>query len=537
VSGFWRRGGRAAIVALAALAGAAASGAAQSNRLPAPAEIPAPIGRSLQPIPLPAVDDLEAAVASQIREESQRVITGATGSRLGARELADAYGALGQVLHVYEFFEPAELSYANAIRLAPGAAKWPHLLGYLYQQTGRLNDAVEQFTAARRIQPTDQAAAVRLGDVYLDLNRLREAREEFESVREIFPALAQKGLGEVAIRERRFGDAARHFDLALQRVPTATSLHYSLAMAYRGLGRAADARSHLDKRGPGTIRIGDPVVDGLQALVRGERGLVILGRRAYDAGQYKEAADAFAKAVDAAPTSATPRVNLGLAHLQMGNTAEATRAFQAALSVDPTNFAAHANWGGLLVREHEDAEAVPHLQAALDQAPDDATVARQLVGALVRLGRADAAIATLNRMRASDGDDEDALLGLVILLSDQQRYREALVLLDDANRRNPDRPTTATTLARLLASAPDRSLRDGRRALALATEVHASDPAPVHAETVAMALAELERCDEARAWMTRAVTAAQAARDASEVSRLRAAAAQYDGTSCRPGGR
>ena len=163
------------------------------------------------------------------------------------------------------------------------------------------------------------------------------------------------------------------------------------------------------------------------------------------------------------------------------------------------------------MREHKDAEAVPHLQAALDQSPDDATVARQLVGALVRLGRADAAIATLNRMRASDGDDEDALLGLVILLSDQQRYREALVLLDDANRRAPDRPTTATTLARLLASAPDRSLRDGRRALELATEVHASDPAPVHAETVAMALAELERCDEARAWMTRAVTAAQAA--------------------------
>ena len=137
-------------------------------------------------------------------------------------------------------------------------------------------------------------------------------------------------------------------------------------------------------------------------------------------------------------------------------------------------------------------------------------------------------------MRASDGDDEDALLGLVILLSDQHRYREALILLDDANRRAPDRPTTATTLARLLASAPDRSLRDGRRALELATEIHASDPAPVHAETVAMALAELERCDEARAWMTRALTAAQAARDSSEVSRLKAAAPQYDGATCRP---
>ena len=530
MSGSWRRGVQAAIVAASALVAGAWATAEQSGL----GDIPAPAARRLQSIPLPAVDDLEAAVAAQILEESQRVRTLAMRAGVGARDLADAYGALAQVLHVYEFFEPAELAYANAIRLAPGEAKWPHLLGHLCQQTGRLNEAVEHFTAARRIQPTDQAATAWLGEVYLGLNRLRDARAEFESVREIFPALAQKGLGEVAIREQRFGDAARHFAAALQRVPTATSLHYSLAMAYRGLGRLADARAHLDQRGPGTIRIGDPVVDGLHGLVRGERGLVVLGRRAYDAGDYKEAAAAFAQAGQAAPASATPRVNLGLAQLQMGNTVAAAREFQAALSLDPTNFAAHASWGGLLVRERKDADAVPHLQAALDQAPDDATVARQLVGALVRLGRAEDAIAALNRMRASATDDEDALLGLVILLSDRQRYREALALLDDANRRDPGRRTTATTLARLLASAPERSLRDGRRALALATDVHASDPAPVHAETVALALAELERCDEARAWMTRAVTAAQAVRDASEVARLQAAAPQYDGVTCRP---
>jgi tetratricopeptide (TPR) repeat protein len=135
-------------------------------------------------------------------------------------------------------------------------------------------------------------------------------------------------------------------------------------------------------------------------------------------------------------------------------------------------------------------------------------------------------------MRANNGDDEDALLGLAILLSDQQRYREALTLLDGANRRTPNRPATATTLARLLASAPDRSLRDGRRALELATAIHASDPAPVHAETVAMALAELGQCDEARTWMTRAVTAAQTAGDPSEFARLKTAASEYAGASC-----
>ncbi len=173
------------------------------------------------------------------------------------------------------------------------------------------------------MQPDDRAAAIRLGQVYLGLNRLREARSQFESVVTIFPALARTVSGEVALRERRFEDAIDHFNAALARVPQASSIHYSLAMAYRGLGRLDDARAHLEQRGSGGIRVGDPIVDGLQALVRGERGLVVLGRRAYEAGQYQEAADAFAKAIEAAPQSATARVNLGLAQLQLGNTAEA----------------------------------------------------------------------------------------------------------------------------------------------------------------------------------------------------------------------
>jgi len=487
-------------------------------------------------IQLPALGALEPAVADQIREEAQRAVATRAGSRASARERAEAYGALARVLHVYEFFDAAEASYGVAARLAPLDDRWPHLLGYLYQQSGRLDEAVEQFTTARRIQPGNRAASIRLADVFVRLNRLREAREAFEQVAQVFPALAQSGLGEVALRERRYRDAVNHFEAALERVPAATSLHYSLAMAYRGLGRLDGAQAQLQKRGTGAIRVGDPIVDSLQALVRGERGLVMLGRRAYDGGAYQEAADAFARAVDAAPLSATPRVNLGLARVQLGDTAGAVEQFEAALRLEPGNQVAHASLGGILVAQRRDQDALPHLVAALDPSPDDATLARQLVGTLTRLGRPGDAIAVLERLGAGDGDDEDALLGLVLLLSEQGRYRDALEKLDAANRRYPERPATATTLARVLASAPDRALRDGRRALELATAVHAADQAPVHAETVAMSLAELGRCEEARAWMTRAVAAARAAGDSSEVSRLQAVTPQYDGASCRPGG-
>jgi tetratricopeptide (TPR) repeat protein len=458
----------------------------------------APARNGLQAIPLPRLDDLEPAVSGQIRQQQQAFEAVVAGKPSG-RRLADAYGELGRLFHAYEFFEAAEASYVNAVRLASGDVTWPYLLGYLYQQTGRFEEAAAKFEQANRMRPDDRAAAVRLGQVYLGLNRLRDAREQFESVAMVFPALARNGLGEIALRERHFEEAIAHFRSALDRVPQASSIHYSLAMAYRGLGRLDEARAQLQQRGAGVINVGDPIVDGLQTLVRGERGLVVQGRRAYEAGQFQEAAAAFAKALDAAPSSTAARVNLGLSQLQLGNTAE----------------------------------AVVNLRTAFDQAPDDPDAGRELLRVLLRLRRVDEAIQVLTKTRSVNPDDEETIVSLAILMAEQQRYREAVALLGESNQRFPDRTATATTLARLLASSPDRSLRDGKRALDLATAVHTAEPTPTHGETVALALAEQGRCDEARVWMHRAVAEAEQGSDAAEAARLKSELPAYEGAMCR----
>ena len=96
------------------------------------------------------------------------------------------------------------------------------------------------------------------------------------------------------------------------------------------------------------------------------------------------------------------------------------------------------------------------------------------------------------------------MLALSIALADRMRFKDALEVLDSAERQFPDRVRTATTLARLAAS-PDRSLRDGQRLPALATRVYEKERSPAHGETMALALAELGRCAEAASWMQRAV--------------------------------
>jgi tetratricopeptide (TPR) repeat protein len=458
------------------------------------ADVIAPPRGGLEPVPLPRVGELEPAVQEHLRDTRQAFTTavsrGGSGNAIGS-----AYGALARVLHAYELFDSAEPAYRNAVRLAAGDATWRYLLGYLYQQTGRLQDGAGQFEAARRLQPDWRTTAVRLGQVYLQLNRLNDAREQFQSAVATFPAVARNGLGETALREGRFSEAIDHFRAVLERVPTATAAEYSLAMAYRGAGRLDDARTHLGRRGSGTVRMADPLVDGLGALVRGERLLVIQGRRLYDTGQFEAAADSFRRALDASPDSAAARGNLGLALAQLGK-------------LD---------------------DAVDHLQRAFRDAPDDIAIRSTLVRGLLRLSRYDDAIAALRRIATIDPDNEETIVSLAIVLSNRGRFSEAVALLDEAQQRRPGAGAVATTLARLRASAPDRSVRDGTRAMDLAMRAFDEHGTAADAETMALALAELQRCAEARQWIGRAIALAEG----QEIARLKGELSNYSTDECR----
>ena len=329
--------------------------------------------------------------------------------------------------------------------------------------------------------------------------RLNDAREQFQSAVATFPAVARTGLGETALREGRFSEAIDHFRAVLERVPTATSVEYSLAMAYRGAGRVEDARAHLERRGSGTVRMADPLVDGLGSLGRGERLLVIQGRRLYDAGQFEAAADAFRRALDASPASAAARGNLGLALAQLQR-------------LD---------------------EAVDHLQRAFRDAPDDIAIRSTLVRGLLRLSRYDDAIAVLRQITAIDPDNEETIVSLAILLSNRARFSEAIGLLDEAQKRRAGTSAIATTLARLLASVPDRTLRDGSRALTLAMSAYDANRTATDAETVALALTELQRCADAREWIGRAIALAGDEGDSATLARLKSELPNYAGDRCR----
>ncbi len=490
-----------------------------------------PAGRGLVAIHLPDTSGMEAEAREHVAA-AQGALTDAVkeaGARTAA-ELAGAYGAAGGVYHAYALSAPAKECYLNASRLAQNDFRWAYLLGKLLQQEGGAEGALTHYSAARKLRPDYLPVFVSLGDVYLQLNRLDEAEASYTAALagNERNAAALYGLGQAALSRRNYETAARYFEKALALAPEANRLHYALAMAYRGLGQTEKARAELALSGTVGVRAADPLVDGLRELVKGARLHLIRGRAALDARRFKDAADEFRKAVAAEPESVPAHFNLGAALSQLGDLRGAVEQFEKTLQLDPAHANAHYNLGLLLAQQNQHERAVTHLQAAVKASPADTSARLLLAQSLVKLGRTEEAQAELARVAEAEPDNEQALLAGVEILLAKKEYRQALEALERGHARSPQKGLTTATLAYLLAASPQQDLRDGRRALELARAAWDATGAAQHGALVALALAELGRCDEAADWARQMIARATEEKNPSLTEKLNAELKRYE---------
>ena len=95
-----------------------------------------------------------------------------------------------------------------------------------------------------------------------------------------------------------------------------------------------------------------------------------------------------------------------------------------------------------------------------------------------------------------------------MVLVTEGRWTQARDRLAAAMERFPDTPAFPLALARVLAAAPDRRARDGRRALEVMRRLPEEQQRMDLGETLAMALAEVGRFEEAAGVQREAIAAA-----------------------------
>ena len=216
--------------------------AQNDNALPSPRS-------NLVPLHWPDPTMLETDVREQL-VAAQNALTASTTARNPVTPdaaLSEAYGAAGEIYQAYSLTAPARECYLNASRLTPKDFRWVYLLGKIDQQDGQVDEAIRNYQIARTLSPEYVAVPVNLGNIYLQLNRLEEAKENFKAALVIdeSSAAALYGLGQVALSQRSYAEAVNYLERSLKLIPGANRIHYSLAMAYRGLGDAEKARTHL----------------------------------------------------------------------------------------------------------------------------------------------------------------------------------------------------------------------------------------------------------------------------------------------------
>lgn len=333
----------------------------------------------------PNVTTLEEGVREQILTAQTALAAAAKNPVTTDVALSEAYGQMGQIYHAYSLWALARDCYLNASRLARKDFRWVYLLGKSHQQLGNFDDALANFQIAHELRPDYIAALINTGNILLELDRLVEASISFKAalaIEENNPA-AHYALGQIAASKRDYAEAVKHFEQTLAQLPGATRVHYSLAMAYRGLGNTEKARAHLVQQGTVGVRVSDPLFDGLQNLIAGERVFLARGKLAFEARRYGDAVVEFRKAVAAKPDSVTALVNLGAALTQTGDLNGAAEQFRAAIRIEPEKGNAHYNLAVILARQNRHDEAIVHLEAALKADPND-VAARNLLAQELR---------------------------------------------------------------------------------------------------------------------------------------------------------
>ncbi len=501
---------------------------------------PEPPGPELPTLPaLPDLEAVDAAVRRQLRERHDFVVRLQAKPGTSAEGLAWGFGQLGKAYHAFMDVERARSCYASARSLDSVEFRWPYYLGHLERTEGRFEASSAFFEEALTLRGDDVPTLVWLAENELDQQHHDGAGKRFEEVLGLDSqcVMAQVGLARVALERGDFIAAVRLLEPALAAQPEASAIHYSLGLAWRGLGDRDRALSFFDRM-PGTNRgrvavdFDDPLMQEVSDLRESVQHHARRGMRAIRQGRFEAAVRDLAEAVDADPDRADTRYNLAASLYRLGRRAEARAELDELVERVPDYAPGRVLLARLLLAEGDLAAAEDHLQRALESDPDRARGHRVLGDLRLRSGRLDEALASYRRVVELTPDLAAARTGAAVVLIRQGLFAAAASELEASFQALPASRELRFLLARLLAAAPRGELRDGRRALELAAPVLRGGGTLNDAETVAMVLAELGRFDEAVRWQRAALERLETA--GGDGGRLRRRLALYQrGEPCR----
>jgi tetratricopeptide (TPR) repeat protein len=509
---------------------------------------------------------------------------------VGAFPLADRYTYLAQIgicLAVTWLVGEWRLNSAALRVLLAGVVGVLGLCGW--KQTGYWKDSETLWTRALNCTTDNEVAHNNLGALLFAENKVDEALRHFQKAVEIAPGYedARNNLGSALLRKGRVDEAIAQYQKALALDPKASKYQNNLILGNTLLrkGRAEEAVFHLRQaleNDPDNAEVqcnlGNALLqDGRveEALVHYQRALALkpgqagahcgYGNALLRKGRVEEAIAQYQQALALKPGYGEAQCNWGGALVQEGKGEEAMAHYQKALELEPDNAEAHYNLGNMLRQKGRVEEALAQYELALQSKPDYGPARYNLGNLLLKGGRVEEALAQYEEVLRQTPDYAEARVNMGIALLQKGRVGEAIEQLQRALQINPEyeaarinlgnaylkagqaaaavgqwrralqlEPGNAgvlNSLAWLLATGKEASVRDGKGAVELARQADGLTGGSngYVLRTLAAAYAEAGRYEEAAATARRALGVAVGQGDGVLAGQLRAELKLYEG--------
>jgi tetratricopeptide (TPR) repeat protein len=184
------------------------------------------------------------AYAYSLVRTSQPKQSGEVLTRLSTMQLSpDLLVGVGDLYAQLEDYEHAVASYRSALQLAPTMAGTHFKIGASLIRLEKSEAAISELKTELESHPSNNEATYYLAYADLETSRKDEGLALLRHLIEIEPgrADAQYLLGKTLVSDQRFEEAVPHLEAAVRLNPSSSYAHYQLQLAYRRVGRTADA--------------------------------------------------------------------------------------------------------------------------------------------------------------------------------------------------------------------------------------------------------------------------------------------------------
>lgn len=339
-----------------------------------------------------------------------------------------------------------------------------------------------------------------VGNYFLSQGRLDEAKAQYQKALASFPesADAHGGLGSLYFKEGHLDEAINEYQKALEISSDLVEVHNNLGRCLLHEGRVDEAIAQFEmivQLRPGSVNY------------RNALGAAYAKKGLWDAATVQ-----FEKSIEIEPTLAEAHNDLGYCFLQTGHLDEAIAENRIAVRLEPGSATYLDALANALCQKGSFDEAALEYKKALELRPHDAEACNNLGYCLQQTGRLDDAIVQYRAAIESQPGFAEAYFNLGNAYREKKMASQAANSYEKTIELAPQFVPAQMNLAWMLATWPDAGVRNGDKAVALATRLNdrAQSRDPEILRILAAACAETGKYAEATSTAKQALALAQA---------------------------